>query len=71
MTSIYILSFALFISIASNIYLAKLVYSNSKRAKVDKDMALLSDLMNKDRAIIEIRRIAPSSMFIRSPRDLT
>lgn len=37
----------------------------------EKDMALLADLMsNKGRAIIEIKRISSSEVFLRSPKDL-
>ena len=68
---IYTLITILVISICLNlyqIYCAKI--QDKMKPKVEKDLRLLSDLMSNERAIIEIKRIAPSSMFIRSPKDM-
>ncbi len=43
---------------------------NIKKNKENKDLSILEDLMSNDRVLIEIRRIAPSQFFIRSPRDM-
>ena len=66
----YILIALLIASIIINIYFFSRKIKSSEKAKIEKDLGLLTDLMSQDRAIIEIKRIAPQSMFIRSPRDL-
>ena len=68
--SLIMLAIALSISVLLNIYLIIITYRKSNTSKINKDLALLSDLMDRDRAIIEIRRIAPQHMFIRSPKDI-
>ena len=68
--SLIMLAIALSISVLLNIYLIIITYRKSNTSKINKDLALLSDLMDRDIAIIEIRRIAPQHMFIRSPKDI-
>ncbi len=63
-------SIALSLSLGANAFFAYKFFQKSQHHKTQKDLKLLHDLMSRDRAIIEIRRIAPQSMFIRSPRDL-
>lgn len=35
------------------------------------NLDLLSDLVNNHKSLIEIKRIAPGEVFLRSPRDVT
>lgn len=66
----YFILLALLLSLSFNIYTSIKLFKNSKQGKVQKDLTLLNDLMNRDRAIIEIRRIAPQQIFLRSPKDI-
>jgi hypothetical protein len=65
---------ALLALVISNVYF---IYRYHKLSKIKKppigpkeDIALLHDLMKNNRTLIEIKRIAPSEYFIRSPKDM-
>lgn len=61
----------LLISIGINIKLYLSFRNKSAVSKTKSDLNLIADLCsNEGRTIIEIKRIAPSSMFVRSPRDI-
>lgn len=57
--------------ITTNI-LTIVLYFNQKKKKPTEygNLELLSDLINNNKTIIEIKRIAPGKIFLRSPRDL-
>jgi hypothetical protein len=71
--SIYnvVLTILVIVSASANIYLFyRLKNSPKKVGTVKKDLAILDDLIGHEKCLIEIRRVAPTSFFLRSPRDL-
>lgn len=57
------------LSIFFNMYLMNKARKETPQSKRQHDLRILQDLMGNGRSLIEIKRIAPSEFFIRSPRD--
>jgi hypothetical protein len=70
MTSLYITAGICLASVSLNIYLLYKEFKRKPESKKQQDMRLIQDLMTNGRSLIEIKRIAPSDYFIRSPRDI-
>jgi hypothetical protein len=70
--TLYILAFICIVSILFNAYFIHKELKRkpkNKEQRIKEDMQLLQDLMSNGRTLVEIKRIAPSDYFIRSPRD--
>lgn len=65
-----IISLIVSVLILSNFLFIILYFKKPKKEVSYDNLELLSDLINNNKAIIEVRRIAPGRLFLRSPRDL-
>ncbi len=65
---IIIISLIIFLLVFNSSLILFLIFHNKKPNQTDLDIELLSDLSQRNRSLIEIKRISPESFFIRNPR---